>query len=497
MNKNKKARVVIILIMLAVIAGIGAGVFALIGVFHSGKTEALELLAQMPEKFFQSSVAEYVGGEEINAAFMENGGTVNMKFSDLQIDETTLTQLFTGESVQSSEFAGKSMMGTVLSDMLSVSDYALELNTQYDLDSGRTSNSAAVSKGDEKISVILCTDEDEEWISLPELIDGKVFHVTGDERKKFRKESEGLEESGRPTGKQMVTLFSKLKSYVAEQMTGIRENISCEKMTKRNLEPKGDSGYLLVLSQDTVNSFLNGFSDILTDEENEYFQTIGQKMSDWKVDRDIEIYVYGENGNLQSVEFTVAAAGEEYPAAFSFESEDNHSSSVFNISGVISETPMCLTVKCTDETGNNCKTTAEISITADEEQILHTNWTETIVPDDDTYKLQADVSFGGNRSFAVEASGTIKDLKAGVCVSNILDDVKISMNDKELAALAVDASISSRDSSLEIPQGEIVELTTDTTDEEMEQYTNELQKNLQAVLSKMGLSDIALLGGLM
>ena len=68
-----------------------------------------------------------------------------------------------------------------------------------------------------------------------------------------------------------------------------------------------------------------------------------------------------------------------------------------------------------------------------------------------------------------------------------MDDVKVSSGDSELISMAMNLRFASKEGSLEPPQGETVEITSDTTEEQMEQYKKEIQSNLREILSKMEL----------
>jgi hypothetical protein len=267
------------------------------------------------------------------------------------------------------------------------------------------------------------------------------------------------------------------------------------------LESKGDKGYILRIPADSVQTFLDGFSKILSEQENQEIRTIGETISAWTLSQDIEIKVYAEKDSLSEVDLSLSAGGETYQAVLALEEEDESSSAALTISGNVSDVPMSLTIERTDSRGDKYETATDITVLADGEQTVHTEWSETVVPESAVYKLKGSVTQMGQDTFTIEANGTIKDLKQGVCASYILDDVRILENSSELVSMAMELRVSSRESSLEPPQGETIELTTDTTDEEMEQYTEEMQSKLGEILSRMNLTSAVfsgafLMGGL-
>lgn len=480
MVKSKKNRIVLLVVIVAVVAALTAGIMALAGVFHSDKAEAVKLLAQTRERLSWSSTSEYVGAEEITGNLLQKGGSVDLEMSQIQFDANELARFLVGDNSVEANFL------MALFGNLDWSDYVLELNTQFDIDSGRTSNTMMLSKGENRISVTQCEDEDEQWVALPELMEGKVFHITKEESGIIKGKTEDagkkqLEE------KDVMTCFSDLKEAVSENIYSLQESITCDKIRKKDLESKGDAGYILIIPKDTINSLLTDLTDVFKKQKNEIFQEIGQNVESWSASQDIELKVYGEDNILRRIECAIPVSGETYELVISFEGEKGDSSVTLTVGGMVKDVPVSVAIKMSDKKEEKCENTMEMTVTADGQQAACLKLNETVTPESGQYHLDGSVELMDNVPYRITADGSIKDLKQGICASYILDDIKISSGDSELINMAMSLRIASEEGSLEPPQGETVEITSDTTEEQMEQYQKEIQSNLREILSKMGL----------
>lgn len=480
MVKSKKTRIILLIAVVAVAAALTAGIMALAGVFHSDKAEAVKLLAQMRERLSWSSTSEYVGAEEIAGNLLQKGGSVDLEMSQIQFDANELASFLVGDNSVEANLL-KALFGN-----LDWSDYVLELNTQFDIDSGRTSNTMMFSKGENRISVTQCEDEDERWVALPELMEGKVFHITKEESGIIKGKTEDagkkqLEE------KDVMTFFSDLKEAVSENIYSLQESITCDKIRKKDLESKGDAGYILIIPKDTINSLLTDLADVFKKQKNEIFQEIGQNVETWSASQDIELKVYGEDNILRRIECAIPVSGETYELVTSFEGEKGDSSVTLTVGGTVKDVPVSVAIKMSDKKEKKCENTMELTVTADGQQAACLKMNETVTPESGGYHLDGSVNLMGNERYRITADGSIKDLKQGICASYILDDVKVSSGDSELISMAMNLRFASKEGSLEPPQGETVEITSDTTEDQMEQYKKEIQSNLREILSKMEL----------
>lgn len=494
MAKGTKARIVLLAAIGILAVGMITGILVAAGMFRSDKVEAMQLFVQAPERLFRSSVREYVGAGEMADNFLHKGGMADIKMSDMQIDTTLLKKYLLGE--EAGQGAAATVPGLLLRGV-DWQDFALEWNMRYHMASGRTSNAVILSREEEEISLIQCQDEDEKWFALPELLEGKVFHTTKEEWKEIQEQHGGISMMAKVEGKDVMAFCSDFAAYLTGSAGEIQKNISCEKMRKAEAASWGDTGYILVIPKDTVNSLLGDLADILDEQEKETFHVAGQRVAAWTVSQDIEWKVFGRDGNLCRIEGDVPVQGERYHVTMDFEGKEGDSTATVEIRGNAGEEEGVLTIQLSDKKGEKCKTTTDIQFLMGDKRVAHAAFHEEVTPDSGAYRMGGSLALLEQEVCAVSAEGSIKDLEQGTGASYILDDVKIMLGGSEVAELAADVRVASREGNLEPPKGQMVEITSDTTEEEMEPYTLELRGKLKNKLSKMGLPGTLLMEGLL
>lgn len=494
MAKSTKARIVLLAAIGILAAGMIAGLLVAAGMFRSDKVEAVKLFAQAPERLFRSSVREYVGAGEMADNFLHKGGMTDVKMSDIQMDTSLLRKYFLGES------AGQGTAATLPGLLLQGEDwrdFSLQWNMRYHMASGRTSNEVTLSREEERVSLIQCQDEDEKWFALPELLEDKVFHITKEEWMEMQEQNGGISMMANVEEKDVMAFCSDFAAYLTGSAGEIQKNISCDKMRKAETVSWGDTGYVLLIPKDTVNSLLGDLADLFNEQEKEAFHEAGRRVAAWTVSQDIELRVFGREGNLCRIEGNVPVQGEMYQVTMDFEGDRGDSAATVEIRGNVGEEEGVLTIGFSDKKGKKCKTTTDIQLMVAGARVVQAVLHEEVAPDSGAYRMDGSLAFQEQEVCAVLAEGSIKDLRQGVGASYILDHVEITVGGSEVAELAVDIRVASREGSLEPPQGQLVEITSDTTEEEMEPYTRELRDKLKNKLSKMGLPGAVLMGGLL
>ena len=313
-----------------------------------------------------------------------------------------------------------------------------------------------------------------------------MFNITKEESGQIEGETEDAGKK-QMEEKDVMTFFSDLKEAVLENIYSLQESTTCDKIRKKDLESKGDAGYILIIPKDTINSLLTDLADVFKKQKNEIFQEIGQNVGTWSASQDIELKVYGEDNILRRIECAIPVSGETYELVTSFEGEKGDSSVTLTVGGTVKDVPVSMAIKVSDKKEKKCENTMELTVTADGQEAACLKMKETVTPESGEYHLDGSVGLMGNELYRITADGSIKDLKQGICASYILDNVKVSSGDSELISMAMNLRLASKEGSLEPPQGETVEITSDTTEDQMEQYKKEIQSNLREILSKMEL----------
>lgn len=485
MGKGAKVKIFLIVALVVAAACTTIGAMAFGGIFQSDRTEALKLLLQAPEKLTWSAADDYIGSQTMTREFLKKGGQMDVSISELTPGDGIWKEILGSTDGPSSYF--KTGVG-IAAGWEGISDYTFNWNKKIDIGSGRTSDAVSIAKGEEKISYINCQDADEQWISLPELLEGKVFHVTAKEKSDMF--GEHISDGG-GNMKDVLAFLQDFESFMAENSAKIQKEILFDRLKKDELYHIYDTGYEAVIPKETANEFLHDLTEILQKQEKEIFDEIGEHTKTWSVSQDITFRIFGEDGRLGRMEAEIPIDGEMFEMSVDFTGEKGDSAVTFFCRGKIDNDPISLLVKKSDKTKETCETAFDIELSEGETSLTHLVCKEQVSPDNGSYQMNINWEDAEEHKFNIRAKGSIKDLKKGSCVTYILDDIEVSSDGAELFTMAVKYRLASGSTEVVPPVGDTIEITSDTKDEDMAQYKTEILKNLQGILARMGL-----LGGL-
>lgn len=493
MGKSTKVKVFLVVALVVAATFTTIGVMAYSGLFQSDRAEAMKLLLQASERLTWSAAEDYIGSEKMTREFLKEGGQLDVSISDLQPGDGLLKEALKGSDGPAAFFSASAGMAAGWDG---ISDYTLNWNKKVDIRSGRTSNAVSVANGAEKISFIRCQDEEEDWIALPELLEGKVFHVTAKEKDSMF----GGHISGNDGTdvKDILSFIQDFEVFMIESSAKIQKDMSFDRFKRNELEYLWDAGYEAVIPKETVNAFLQDFTEILQKQEKEIFDQIAESTKDWSVAQDITLKIYGEKGRLGRLETAIPIAGEMCELSLDFTGEKGNSAITFFGRAKIDDKTVSLVIKKSDKSKDICESAVEMEMSEDETSLVHVSVSEQVSPDDGSYQMKIDWDDPEENKFSIRAKGSVKDLKKGSCVSYILDDVEFSEDGSKLFSLAVKYQLIAGGTEVVPPGGDMVEITSDTKDEEMEQYKVEIMENLRKILPRMGtLGNIFNDGGLL
>lgn len=495
MGKRTKVRIILIVVLVAAAACTTIGVMAHSGLFQSDRTEAMKLLIQASEQLTWSATEDYIGSKKMTGALLKEGGQMDVTISDLTPGDGIWKEILGSSAGSSSD--GLSTFMTPGAGMAAswgrISDYTFNWNQKIDIESGRTSNAVSIAEGEEKISYISCQDEDENWIALPELLEGKVFHITAKEKSNMF--GEHISGNNSTDVKDALSFLRDFESFLVESSVEMQKEISFDKIPSASLRETElnyiwDEGYEAVIPKDTVNAFLQDFAEMI--QKREIFASVGESAKNWSVAQDIILKIYSQEGKLGSIETEIPIAGKMFSFSLDFSTDEKEKSLVtFFCKGEIEGEAFTLAIKKSDKTKGTCETAFDIELLEGEKSLIHLVSREQVSPDNGSYQMNINWDVEEENKYSVQVKGSIKDLKKGSCVSYILDDVKISAGGAELFTMALKCRLAAGSTEVVPPAGEMVEITSDTKDEDMEQYRTEMMKNLNDITSRMGM-----LGGL-
>lgn len=484
-GKRTRSSVIKILIVILALAVSGTvGVYAYNRLVKPERREALKLLYQAPERLSWSAQRDYLGTEEMFTKFLEDGGQMDVSISDISPKAGILTALL-GMNQKTDDIAHAGLGMTAGWELLS--DYTIDWNEKIDTDSGRTSRSVLLGKGEDEISIIRCQDDDEVWISLPELLTAKVFHAKSGDMDSILGESANSRTKGQEE-KEFLTFMRDCDSFFRDEAARALEDVSYERIRGReDLDYIDFDGYAMHIPEETVNTFFQDFSALLKEQEGEVFQAAAKDVANYSVARDITVEIYGESGVLRQMEAEIPIRGKVFRVSLSFTGEKGDSAVAFLAQGEWEEEPVALSIKVSDKKKDFCETTVEVECLVDEETVAKAACTEKISLKDSSYQLHLNLDADGASVYQVKAKGTLKDLKKGSSVSLLLDDLELSAGGMELLTMSAKIQFMAGDVDVIPPQGDLIEITKDTGDEDMEIYRQEMKKNLKEITSRMGI----------
>lgn len=469
----------LVIVFIAVFFAVGA--MAYNGFVKPDRREALRLLAQIPERISWSAQNDYIGTGEMLEKYLDEGGQVDVSVSDITPGDI-LGKSLTGGEGPTEIFPA---MPGMLSIWESLSEYTVGWNKKFDMDSGRTSQAVMLSKGGEKMSVIRCQDSTDLWVALPELLDGKVLHAKTGELGGILGEGSGAEEQKE---RDFLNFFREIKVFLAEESVKAADQISFDKLKKsEEWSYVWDSGYTLQIPQEYVNSFFQRLSDLLCEQNQEVLQLLGEKVRGFSVARDITLTIYGEDGKLCQLETDIPIKGNAFKVTIAFTGEKDDSSISLLAQGEWEGELVSLMAKRLDKKKNVYETNTEIEIAVADETVSKLTCSEKISPNDASYQLDIGLDAEGQKSYQVHAKGAVKDVKKGVSASYVLDDLWISSGDEELMSMETRIQFLAGDQEISPPQGEIVEISPDTEEEDMEVYKREITENFSKKMARMGI----------
>lgn len=463
--KKYGVTILLILCMLLFVGGATAGILALIGALGPSDADVLELFSQIPDRTGWSSVDDYTGRRTVLDTFADQGGSLNVKLSD-------------------------------------ENGYNWEYERMYDVENERTGSTIAVSRDEEEISFIRCMDKDEMWVALPELFEGRVFHMNTGNEEDIQSQpgtasgssvtASGITASRKITGE--LEVVRALKSAIQDGISDLSGKMEVEDAQRNLLKNNENRGYCIHIDKDGVNELIGNVAEILNGQEYDPVKKVEEWLARLRlhVPTDAVVYLFARKDTLTRAELTLTTNRGTYLLTMKFAGEKGASSAVFRLSGKNDEKPFSMTFKKTDKKKDgNCQTECRFQWNLSKKQICSLRTSEKIGSTDASYRFRGTLEWKKTgKKYDLKADGKIKDLKMGSCVSFILDDVRLHDGDRVILATAARISLDSDEGSLEPPRGEEIEVTSDTPRQQLQAYEDEIKENARNKLKNIGMDTL-------
>lgn len=460
--KLKKYGVTIALIfcMLLFVGGATAGILALIGAFGPSDADILELFSQIPDRAGWSSVDEQTGRGELLAAFAEQGGSVDVRVSD-------------------------------------VDGYDWEYERMYDVENAKTGSTIAVSEGEKEYSLIQCSDEDEMWIALPNLFKGKVFHVKNADGKdvsvsKDAASGSSVTASGVAAAEKSANdleVIRALKTVIQDGLSDLSGGIEVTDAERDLLKNDENRGYCISVDKDSVNDILKNAAEVLGAQEYDSYKRAGEWLERLHVPTDAIVYLFAHKDTLTRAELVLTTNRSVYRFFMKFSGAKGDSSVAFRLSGKNNERPFSMTLDKTDKKKSGySQTEYRLQLNVNKKKICSLQASERIKSADSSYRFRGTFEWEKtDKKYNLKADGSIKDLKMGSCVSYVLDDVRLDNGRDTIMATAVQISLDADGGTLQLPQGDIIELESDIMGRQMLNYYDKLKQNARQRLKNISM----------
>lgn len=496
---NGKKIIAVIIAVFVLLAGGTVGVMAATGVFRSDKTEAVELLAQVPERLSWSSVGEVIGSADMMSAMYEKGSVTDVSVSDIKF---SLPDKKESEELNDF-FEGLTTTCSVQSDA-----------------EGHSGGNVKLDKNNTTVNLNYYMDGasgQKFYVSMPEIINGKVFKLD-------------MGEAAEKTNFDVNTtrkFYVDLAAFAMDEMGKMGDEIICDKLQ--------DGGYQLTVAKESLDGMLDDTVEFMEDQtemvdminaigslggvyagyeqlngaadgdENEgtydFLAEMKKQIEEMKAEtQDICLQVYGKDGNITSVKLADPKGEDrDMVIALEFSGEKGDSTATLKI-GDAKDT---ITLTKRDEKKELCTTSFSLELSGEANgKITHS---QSINPADNTCEIKMDVDAdieldeedqelwdeegltGLENIFplSMTAKGSVKDLKQGSYADYVLDDVTFSSNGHDVCTMAMDVKFGLPEGEVKSLEGEEVECKLDDEKEMQKMYETYGQEAWLAIFNIM------------
>lgn len=427
---------------------------------NNPESEALVLLAQLPDKVSKSYEDEFLGIAAFEENSREKGNAANIKLSGAKVNEEAIDDI--GSKIPALKNAAVFLR--------SFQGCSCSIDIASREQQGIRKMSGTLVKGNAEFHAEAYEDGDSYQYVLPELLPGKVIT------------------SGKPiiASANKTQLRNDFSEFVLKEYKKTKEDISCRKSreTAETYEFTIPSAVLAVWVQD-FSDFLKSKSDISTGNGQSKEGSVDSALAD-----------LAEQLANESSEYLFCVRGSEgVLTSLSFGAKTQHAALLAELTISVSEEKNGNTAKLTyensDSSGNSrlevMRRNAKSDVYENEwEIVLRTsrasfdvNTRQVIDASDNSYYVEAGVNLNGTKVADIVMDGSIKDIVEGESVHYIVDDITVSSGEKELLSMKAEVQKTMLDYKWDKPEGEEIKSTEITDEMKQEMAANAASKLLE------------------
>lgn len=474
-NKKSKGKIIALICSLVVVVGLATTGFvlaatgALSGLLGSkDKDKAFDLLAQAPEKLVQSAVSEQLGVKELYGAMLEKGMDINYKMTDINLQDGAVN----------------------------LSGMSMDMGLQLDLNKKKIGGKIGVGKNGSNLSAegYASLDEKKAVFSLPELIPDKAFSFSANDT-----ESQEAINGISAILAVLPDLQESFEDFVEDQGDALYESAECTKI---------DNGYRMTLTKAAMDETLNRFRDYVNGQT-ETFGMVEEKLGMSKgtisaavsmmipqltsYTGDFTFEVYGNGDRLSGISTSIKAENVDVKIRATFADNEGQKTANAEIEAMQSGISVGkVSYSLEGKKGDLCEDVMKLVASASGSELLSYELKETLdVKNNNALTIHTSVNMEGENVMALDASGSVKNLEKGKCMTLHLDEIRLEQSEtlgtSQSMTCGMEYTLAVLDGDLRMAAGEEVPVTPETMQSVLGQYETEAQKNLISVLGKWGL----------
>lgn len=471
MESTNKRKSKIVLLIAAIVVAVGAvtvGVMAATGFFKSYKAEAFKLLAQAPEQMNQSYISDWLGSSELMKACEEKGISANIRLSDLKLENELME---------------------IMDLPIDLSEYAVQMDLQADPKTSKYNILESVSKGDDKVTMVMYGDGEKQCIAFPELVSGKYIQIDQEEKAESTDTDDTLLQDSTMeyiNSKKYQTFINDLEKFFRDKMSTVYNDIECRKT--------GDEKYQLTIPKDTIHTVLADFVEFMSGQKDTVDfidQTYDVDVMSWLKENidglsekysDIVLTVTGDNGKISELSVETTIDDTPLSVVLYFAGTDDVKTEL-RLETTIEGEKVELSFVMKDQKTEHLMESLEVSLRVDGIVVGSLYYQTDINTADNQCTIEISVEDPEEGKISLEMEGKIKDLNPGKSLSYTLDRVELSFSGQKIFSAALDLTINTMEGSIEPPEGEAVPVSVEGSEEENTAYAEYMY---ELMLSGMG-----------
>lgn len=437
-----------------IVIGITLGALKVTGFFEDAETEAMKLLAQLPDKLSSSFEEEFLGISAFKKNSRDKGCVTTLHASNVKVNKEVAENV----CQEVPEAKNVALVLQALQDCAGTVDIQTDTERNHKI-------SGVLNKGNARLSADLYSDGETLQYALPEIFPGRVI----------------VQEQNKSVDTDEEQQKKKVMNFILQEYEKTKEEIICKK-SRESAET-----YQFIFSSKTLSLWVKDFLTFLGKEEE--LATLTQQLSE--ENSEYVFCVKGSEGKLTSLSLVAQEKKGVFPVEITLSLSEEEQSNTVKL--IYEEKGESKNRKC-EITKQNRKTdvyetSLKVMIQTDSTSMA-ADLSRVMDPNDHSYNLDAVLKWHGTKVAELVMEGAVKDIIPGESVHYIWDDISLTVGGKRWVTLSADLQEKLLENKFEKPEGEEVKIEELTEEMRQEIEANKMKKMLEFGFDKFLLSDM-------